>query len=189
MRKIFVLLSTLSLLFFFVNCPQEENKEPTAEEKASAKKSIAALNVAMQQAYTTGQSNAAPQNPMYATTSYDINKTLDASAWGGSGTITVTGTGSYDDETNKYSMTMTLKFNNYTYAGITINGSCTLTSSGTDDTFSMTYNGSFKVTGEYNMSLSIKENITFTGSTLSYSATITVDGKTWTESQTVNMSY
>ena len=80
MRKIFILLSMVVLLFF-INCPQQQNSEPTTEEKAAATKSIAALNIAMNQANTTGQKERTQiglSNPLLSVETYTINETLDA---------------------------------------------------------------------------------------------------------------
>ncbi len=197
MRKIFSLLTVISLLLFFINCPQQETKEPTLEQKAGAKKSIAALNIAMNQAYTEGQSSPSPgvSNPLLTVQNESINETLDASTWGGSGTITLTGTGSYDDKNtpdnsndDTFSMNMTLQFNNYSYGGITINGTATMTCTATGSSnVQMSYDASIRVTGDYNMSISIKETVTITETSFSYNATITVDNLTWTESQTVSL--
>ena len=168
-KKIFVLFF-VAISLFLVGCAQE----PSDQEKAKAIQAYGAISSAMAPAYQAGMGAAAA-----GASRYSINETVDMSNYGGSGTLTVTGSGT--ETSGSYNMTLKIVFSGFTYNGISVSGTTNMTFNGDDSNFTMTYTGNYTVSGAVSMTLGIDMSYKMVASSFNYSATFTVDGKSFTQ--------
>ncbi len=181
MLKISVFLMITGLFFFF-QCGDDESNDGT--DSATAKNKAIEVNGVVQPVVSQAINEA--MSSVGTTKSRAVQTFEDTGSLAGTdgGSVTFSYNGTYDSALGTYNFSMTYTFNSYISAGITLNGSLTLTYSGDQNTFNYDVDGTINFTGsnigtgsityDYTMSAT-QNNFTFSGT-----ITVVYEGSSYT---------